>query len=485
MDNLQLFQSKSLPEKEQVKKQPIVECRKDLRKKLKHATKTNESLEVSISQKNAEINDLRRAVQTLNTVINSVPIADLDKGAASASCKILDLSRRNRSLKIELDASQNKISKLESKIRRLEADLTKTSKHILTEKSKEAEKKAKQMQIGSVETLQSELQSTKQKLFETLNQNQELRNNIKLAQKCVQQEIGVTDNVNFGVLLASNSSWRGRQQQILSLQNKVTELKEKLSMTSHYEDNDRHKTEVRRIEAMRKQELGELQKANQQNIELIEAQKQKINALKLRNQTLIHEGMSYKEKTLNLMEQSGLNDGSINLLNEKLGVQKAYYEARIEQILKETENHTKEVKEIHDYKQQLQAKIESLYSNLVEKDKVISNLNEKLLMTEKDLKAIAGDFLYSCRDLKKGEFLAILDCLDSEKNDLVKYNKTLIERLETEREKISNLAEQNSQLKIKISRLESKISKYILTYICHSNRIRVVIVKPPKFYDCM
>lgn len=464
MDNIQLFQTKCPPEKdskEQVKKQPVaVECRKELRKKLKHANKSNETLEVAISQKNAEINDLRRAVQSLNTVINSVPIEDLDKGAASASCKILELSKRNRTLKSELDGSQNKISKLELKIKRLEAELTKTSKHILTEKTREAEKKAKQIQMGNIETLQNELQSTKQKLFETLNQNQELRNNIKLAQKCVQQEIGTTENVSFSVLLASNSNWRGRQQQILTLQNKLNELKEKFSMTNLYEGNDRNKVQIRRMESTRKHELGELQKANQENMEVIEAQKQKINALKLRNQTLIHEGMAYKEKTLNLIEQSGINDGSINLLNERMAVQKGYYEAKIEQILKETENHASQVSEIQDSKVQLQAKIESMYSNLIEKDKIISELNEKLLSTEKDLKALAGDFLYSCRDLKKGEFLAILDCLESEKNELVKYNKTLIERLETERDKLTNIVEQNSQLKIKISRLESKISKY-------------------------
>lgn len=462
MDNIQLFQSKCSPETKDPndqKRQPVkVECRRELRKKLKVAHKTNESLEAAISNKNAEINDLKRAVQTLNTVINSVPIEDMDKGAASASCKILELSKRNRKLKSDLDATLNKNFKLDLKVKKLEGELTKLGKETKADRSRDLEKKAKQIQNNTIDNLQSELQSTKQKLFETLNQNQELRNNIKLAQKCIQQEVG-TENVNFTQLLTSNSSWRGRQQQIIALQNKVNDLKEKLSATNNFENVDRNKQQIRKMENMRKLELGELQKVHQQQLEIIESQKQKISALKLRNQSLIHEGMAYKEKTLNLIEQSGINDGSINLLNEKMGVQKAYYEAKIEQILKETENTSNQVKEVFEEKQKLQAALENLSKILVEKDKLIEDLNDKLESTEKDLKAVAGDYLYACRDLKKGEFLAILDCLESEKNDLVKYNKTLIERLETERTKISNMVEQNSQLKVKISRLESKIRK--------------------------
>lgn len=75
--------------------------------------------------------------------------------------------------------------------------------------------------------LQSEQHaSTKAKLFETLNQNTLLRNDIQQAQKCIQREIGA--EITLAALTSGKTSWHGRAEQIRVLQNKITELRAQL-----------------------------------------------------------------------------------------------------------------------------------------------------------------------------------------------------------------------------------------------------------------
>lgn len=58
------------------------------------------------------------------------------------------------------------------------------------------------------------------------NQNLQLRQELKVAQRALSNEIG--ENVTIQSLVAQGSNFRGRAQQIIHLQQKVTELTEKL-----------------------------------------------------------------------------------------------------------------------------------------------------------------------------------------------------------------------------------------------------------------
>lgn len=55
-----------------------------------------------------------------------------------------------------------------------------------------------------------------------------MKSELKLAQKCIQQETG--ENLNLAVLAASPSSWRGRAHQISILQNKIADLKAQIEL---------------------------------------------------------------------------------------------------------------------------------------------------------------------------------------------------------------------------------------------------------------
>lgn len=84
-----------------------------------------------------------------------------------------------------------------------------------------------------IKSLQEKLSIANSKLFDTKNQNTQLKNDLKMANKILLQELG--DNFisiqNFTTNGNSNG-WRGRAQQILSLQQKNSELQERISNMS-------------------------------------------------------------------------------------------------------------------------------------------------------------------------------------------------------------------------------------------------------------
>lgn len=55
------------------------------------------------------------------------------------------------------------------------------------------------------------------------------------------------------------------------------------------------------------------------------------------------------------------------------------------------------------------------------------------------------------------EFITILDSLEAEKNELLKHNKTLVERSEQDRLKNDALHEQLAKQKVRLSRMEARM----------------------------
>uniref|UniRef100_A0A0K8SXC5 Coiled-coil domain-containing protein 13 n=1 Tax=Lygus hesperus TaxID=30085 RepID=A0A0K8SXC5_LYGHE len=78
--------------------------------------------------------------------------------------------------------------------------------------------------------LTDKLNIANNKLCESRNQMQSLKQELKVVQKALVNEVG--DEASAVNILAGNANtWRGRAQQILSLQQKVAELQSKLSAT--------------------------------------------------------------------------------------------------------------------------------------------------------------------------------------------------------------------------------------------------------------
>ncbi|XP_065361169.1 coiled-coil domain-containing protein 13 [Calliphora vicina] len=459
---------KSVSSSEVIKTEKKKSESKKLKKKLNEIEEQNESLTKSINDKNNEILELRKSVNSLNEVLNSVPIDELRSNSSIASAKLLELSKKNRQLRAELEVTKNRLARKDQQVQKLEKDLQEKSQH-----NKEY---CEKQTSASIEEMQSKLSAVKQKLFETRNKNVELNSQLKLAQKCLQQEIGENFNLNLLVGQGSSSNWRGRAQQILHLQQKVKELQDRLENKDQHEiDNGRNlefvtsplccsasfgsieRPSVRKTEIQHRAKVDTLEKEIANLKSEMEEQRSKILALKVRNKTLNDEILHFKMHSSTLKEQTEFNNINVATMNERINQQKSYYEKRLDEMSKDKDKLLKEMKEMAINKDLLEERIMELENCVIKKDESIEELNLLVKKLEQDLKAICGDFLFSCREFKKEEFITILDTLEAEKNSLLDHNKTLNERVTQERNKNDNLMEQVSKQKVRISRLEAKV----------------------------
>ena len=173
-------------------KPPSITSKKLVKKtklRLEFLEKQNSKLNEELDQKNQEITILVKKI------------------AASENVEIIaELGRKSRELFSDLEVSRTKCVDLERKCQNLEKLLEEN-----LEKIEVITPKPSELQI-----LSEKLSVSKQKYFDLLNENNTLKNEIKSAHKCLQQEIG--ENVNIPQLLAGQSNWKGRMEQISILQ---------------------------------------------------------------------------------------------------------------------------------------------------------------------------------------------------------------------------------------------------------------------------
>lgn len=400
---------------------------KKLKQKLNQIEEQNESLTKLINDKSNEILDLKRSINCLNDVINSVPINELRANSSIASAKLLDLSKKNRQLRAELEKNKNRLDKRDQQLEKLEKDLK-----MMQEQNKETTKIAVSplrfilkcvmyvscwQNSSYLEDVQSKMSALQQKLFEARNKNVELNAQLKLAQKCLQQEIGESFNLNILAGQVNSASWRGRAQQILHLQQKVKELQEKLDGNKKSELKSENcflysdaslstngtceRPGVRKTELQHRTKVENLEKEIASLKAELDDRSSKILALKVRNKTLNDEISRYKLKVNLAEEQTDFNNFNVATMNNRLNQQKSHYEKLLNERSREVENLIKEKQELlikHQHQQEKFSELENLIANKDECIKQLNSLGEKL---EQDLRAISGDFLFSCRELRK------------------------------------------------------------------------------------
>ncbi|KAH8379867.1 hypothetical protein KR009_007756, partial [Drosophila setifemur] len=459
---------------------------KKLRKKLVECEQENESLAQAIQDKNEEICSLKKSVDSLNEVLNSVPIDELRSNSSIASTKIVELSKKNRQMRAELEQTKNKLGKKDAEIEKLERELRAHGQK--QQANQEVLKKG-----TSTDELQAKIHNMQHKLFETRNKNTELQTQLKLAQKCLQHEIGESCNINILANNLNQANWRGRAQQILTLSQKVQELKDRLAS---YEERAAERTEyapvaigsdldlahtslrtgnqalgagdggatfdrftpgVRKSEILHRAKVEALEKDIVALQSQLEDQRNKTLALKVRNKTLNDEMVKYKMRSNELEEQTDYNGINMNTMNERLNRQRQQYEVRMDEMRAEMIRVTEERDISRRQMEELSGMHLELETVIRQKDVSLNGLQEMVKKLEMDLRALSGGFLFSCREFRKEEFVGILDALEVEKNQLMLLNKTLGDRLEAERTKTEAAQEQIAKLKTRISRMEAKI----------------------------
>lgn len=190
----------------------------------------NSELRKCVFTKDEEISQLNKTVIELNQrirdIISGTGPAISSKSAGVISAKITDLCKQNRHLVAELEGYKTKNAALERKLMQLE---------ILKKESEKLDVcvcKEEPIDVNSDELkdLNNKLAAVNKKLYESKNRNLELKNDILIATKILQQELG-DKFTSIKELQKDLAGWKGRAQQIILLQSRINELEQKLNGT--------------------------------------------------------------------------------------------------------------------------------------------------------------------------------------------------------------------------------------------------------------
>ncbi|KAJ4432590.1 hypothetical protein ANN_21213, partial [Periplaneta americana] len=239
-------------------------------------------------------------------------LAGTSRASEMAASKIVELSKRVRELTAEVEGHKSRHRAAEAKL----AQYIEASQTALSSQKKEQSQDNGEKQEDQVRMLTEKLNSTSSKLYECRNQCQQLKQDLKMAQKVVSSEIG--DNVSIHSLTSGNSNWRGRAQQIIALQQKISELKERLG--EHNDDKtvgcNKGMTTLRQIERERRaaheQTERELKDVNAQ----LEDSKKKADGARARVKILEGELASVKGKLKTILEKGSHDDQLIKALTD-------------------------------------------------------------------------------------------------------------------------------------------------------------------------
>lgn len=202
----------------------------------------------------------------------------------------MELSKKLREKNSEVEVLKSKCSGLEATLSELKLN---------QEKVVEVESKLEPVETdpGEIKKLQEKLNTTTNKWIEEKNLNLKLKNDLKRANKWLQQEVGD----KFETLLSlnsSNSNWRGRAQIICDLQQKNQELKDKLKIFE--EKKQVSNTDLNKNKYEKK--IDELKEENSELKNRYTDLKRKFDALKARCKVLENDQGILKTKLNDLGE---------------------------------------------------------------------------------------------------------------------------------------------------------------------------------------
>lgn len=369
-----------------------------------------------LAEKDYEINYLKKKMDNEQIIQGMGPISG-DKAAT----KIVDLAKKNREVTALLESEKTKTKQMTKNIKDLETQLVKAR-----EKKKEYFEDDNDNDFSDDEQVQAKISLSKEnkelkeklnqashKMMEFKSQSECLKQDIKRYQKALEKEVG--DNVDIKSLLTGNSSWKGRQQQIRILQNKLKELKEQISMmdarhsqmlddddlddsnfmkgpksaqyssytfnsmsTTRTNADSRQKQELKKFEKDRREQFEKLKhdsEALEADLNLV---KEKWEASKSRNKVLANENKNFREQVKVLNEKGKHDNELIDALMKKQNALKQNYDNVISEKEKASRQVEDKSKESQIKSMQEKNTIDQLKAIIVEREKKVKLLESEL-----------------------------------------------------------------------------------------------------------
>ncbi|XP_054673448.1 coiled-coil domain-containing protein 13 isoform X2 [Grus americana] len=397
-NDLNLFETRQPVNEDDSKRLLDVE-NEQLQDQLREVRDENCRLYKLVTEKDFEIKQLQKKIQEDRLALSGA------SGLAGdvAATKIVELAKKNREITAETETEKAKVKQLNNKVKELEKQLQTAMEklHSLGGGDAGIKQSTLKMTEGNlaespeVKALQEKLTTANFKVMEYRNQLQSAKQELKMTQKLLANEVG--EDVNIQSLLTNSGSWRGRAQQILVLQNKVRELENQLRQNktrtslSEIDEELLALTDPRKLSAQEKNllKIRSLEKEKKETLEKLtgehdalqkshEEVKKKLDASKARNKVLCSEVKTLKGQIVTLLEKGKHDDELIDAL---LSQQK-----QMQEILKHLSQQDEKNKEsqqmlgqhLNSEVQKQNCLIEQLRQMVAEREAKVKQLEEEI-----------------------------------------------------------------------------------------------------------
>lgn len=305
----------------------------------------------------------------------------------TAAAKIVELSKKLRETVAEKESEKTKCKQLAKQCEDLKSQVP---------YSKEGQpRSAIDVNINSEEpktteefkNLQDKLKQAESKMAEWRNQCQIFKQELKLANRVISQEVG--EGFNLHSFVSGKSTWKGRMQQIITLQQKISELKQQVeelqpkpeNVSKDISTNERNNSNpaLRRLAQEKKEAqekvIAELKELQEQHTSL----KGKFESSKARNQVLSNEVKVLKQQIQTLLDKGQHDDEMISTLMTQLSQMKEFFQENNQfnqQNLQQQQKQQQQPKTVT--RQNDEYVVEKLTCIIAQKDEQIKALSENL-----------------------------------------------------------------------------------------------------------